>query len=249
MANPLSGKREIFSYGLESTYGTPVARTVRLGNNAELEPSNENDFQEVSGAGDITADFETGNKIVRNTFRFVPQNWEFFGKFCIGNSVSAGSAPTTHTFSRASDGTIPSFTLERAIQSTTDIVRIYEGCQVNSWTLTWNSNVVSGGRDNFVQLECDVIAEDVKNGNTTTNLTAISLAGLQARNIILTLNSASKAKLLSGIMTGGNNLDDGRFAFYSATNSRNKGESFSQKATFRGQFVLRYEDDTEFDLW
>jgi hypothetical protein len=249
MTEWLSGKREIFAYGKESSYGTAVTPTVRLGNNVEFTPSNETDWQEnnFAGSGDITTTYEVSNNIIRGSLKFVPQNWEFL-TFVYGTTTNTGSSPTTHTFADLSDKSIPSFTLERAIQASTDSVRTYEGFQVNACNISWNVTVATGGRDNFVNVELDLVGEDVTHGTSTTSLTAISESGFQARHVLLTLNSVEVPHLISGSMSITNALSDGRFAYYNSS-SANKGESQPQKRTFAGQFVMLYDDATEFNFW
>lgn len=166
----------------------------------------------------------------------------------MGTTTNTGTTPTTHTFSTNTDRSLFSFTLERAIQHTTDHVTTYEGMQVNSLTFRWAVQVGGGGRGNFITCEADVWGENVIESSTTTDLDAPATAGFQARNVILTLNSTAKAKCINGSFTINNNLSDGRYAYYSA-NTRFKGESQMQKRTFNGEFVLHYIDTTEFDFW
>ena len=244
------GKREFISFGKESTYGTSATRTYRFGRNAEVVPSLENDWQEVSGSGTDTETltYDIGNKIVRFTLRYVPQDWKFL-TFVFGTTTNTNKTGYyEHTFSTKSDWTIPSFTLERAIQKSTDFTTIYSGCQVNSFTLSWRVQTGTGGRGNYVQAEADILAQDIDDSTSTTNLSAPTTAGFMARNVILTIDGDTKARCISGSVTINNNLHDGRYAYYSSS-TRLKSESFMQRRTFTGEFVLHYTDKTEFDLW
>jgi len=168
--------------------------------------------------------------------------------FAIGTTTNTGSGPTTHTFSRNSDFSLHPFTMERAIQASTDRVRTYEGCQCNKLTFSWAAGNASGGRNNFLTCSMDILAENVTNGTSTTSLTAPSYAGYLARNVILTLNTTAKTHCIRGTLNINCHLSDGRYAYYSS-DSRFKGESQPQYQTFDGEFVLHYTDDTEFDFW
>ena len=245
----MSGKREIFGIGKESSYGGAVSPTIRLGINAEFTPNNENDWQETRGAGTDTLEqtYQIGNKTVGGTLKFVPNDWMML-VFAIGKTTNTGSAPTTHTFGNNTDFSLYSFTLERAIQATTDRVRTYEGCQCNRFTIEWAASASTGGMGNFITCSMDLMAENVTNGTSTTDLVAPTYAGWQARNVVLTLNTTAKANLIRGRIVIDNHLSDGRYAYYSA-NSRYKGESQPQYRTTTGEFVLHYTDDTEFDFF
>jgi len=244
------GKRELISIGKESTYGTSATRTYRFGRNAEVNPSNENDWQEVSGSGTDTETltYDIGNKIVKFTLRYVPQDWKFL-TYVFGTTTNTDNGSYyTHTFSINTDWTIPSFTLERGISKSTPFTQIFTGCQVNSFTMSWRVHTGTGGTENYVKVEADVWAKDVSKSTSITSLSAPTTSGFLASNVILTIDGTEKARCISGSITIENSLSDGRYAYYNS-NYRTKSESFMQRRTFSGEFVLHYEDGTEFDLW
>ena len=247
----LSGKREIISIGKESTYGTAVNPTIILGNNATWTPNNENSWLDNRGAGtgSTTQTYEISNKIVRGTLKFVPQDWMML-VFAIGQTTNTGSAPTVHTFSRKTGYTIPSFTLERKINATTDSVRTYDGCQCNRFTLEWNAGGSgAGGTGQYVFASMDVFARDITPGTTGAGSpTNPNLAGFQARNVTLTLNSSAKTHCIRGNIVIDTHLNDGRFSYYSSSSAL-KGESQMQLTTYSGEFTLHYTDNTEIDFW
>lgn len=248
MVEHLLGKREITSFGKESAFGTAVARTDILGINTRFEPTkNDNNYQEVQGAASDTVNiisYELGPRDLGGNLIFTPQNWKML-TFLLGSQNTTGSDPYTHTFSN--DATTPSLTLERAIQHTTDRVRIYEGVKVNSMTLNFDSASAGSGTGGYVRITSDIVAEDINNGTSTTSIAAPSTIGFQFRHAKLTLNSTEITDLVSGNIIVNNNNDDGRVA--NATVDRNITEPNPQVRRFNGRFSIRPTDDTFFDFW
>ncbi len=249
MVEYIRGSRELISYGAESGYGNPVAPTQLLGVNAVVSPTNENDWQEIpgSGADNINVPAEIGIKLIKGNLTFTPQDWKFWQFITGAVSEGGGGGPSyTHTYTPANS--INSFTLERAIQHTTDRVRTYEGCKVERATLSWNIQGGAGGRGQLLNLSVDFIAQDVINATSTTSLNAPSTAGFQARHVLLTLNSSAVAQVVSGTISCINNLHDSRYANYSSV-ARLVSEMQPQTRRWEGEFVLHYDDDTYFDFW
>lgn len=248
MPEYLLGKREIISFEKEATYGTAITPTDILGRNSRWEPNkNDNNFQEVLGAATDTIgviSYELGPLTVGGNLIYTPQNWKML-TFLLGSQVTTGADPFTHTFSN--DATIPSFTLERAIQHTTDRVRTYEGCKINSMTLNFDSSGAGPGTGGYITITLDVVSEDVNNGTVTTSLSAPTTIGFQFRMAKLTLNTTEQKNLVSGNVIVTNTLDDGRVA--NSTLDRVIQEPNPQVRRFTGRFSIRPTDDTFFDFW
>lgn len=241
----LQGNREMSSVGVESTYGTPVAPTYLLGVNATFDPNkNAQKWEEILGAGtdDINVRREISYKDVGGTLKFTPQDWAML-YYVFGLVATTGSDPYTHTFTNQNE--VPSFTFERAIQHTTDRVRTYDGCQVNSLTLNFAAGGGAGG--GYIDFILEILARNINNGTSTTSLSAPTTAGFQFRNVLLTLNSTEVVEVLSGTINVNNNLSDGRYSNY--TNNELKGESVPQTRKVSGNFVVQAKDDTFFDFW
>jgi len=245
MVEFLLGKRELISVGKETTYGTGVSPTYLFGRNAKFDPNkNAQKWEEIlgSGADNINVKREIGYQNIGGTLTFTPQDWAML-YFVFGSVNTTGSGPYTHTFTNSN--TVPSFTLERAIQATTDRVRTYTGCQVDSATLNFATGGGAGG--GYIDLSLEILAQDVSNGTATTSLSAPTTQGFQFRHAKLTLNSTEIVELISGSLNINNNLSDGRYANY--TLNEKKGESVPQIRRVTGNFVINLKDDTYFDLW
>ena len=240
----LIGKKEQISISdSEATFGATKAPTLVLARDARWEPSNDNDLVDVRGAGSesINIDIrELGKQVLGGTLTFAPQNWKILKHVCAYTVSDTGSAPSTHTFTNT-DG-IKSFNLERAIQATTDRVRTYKGCQINSFTLSWDS-----GAGGFCNCSAEILASTVANATSTTSLVAPLTKGFQPRSVTLTLDGGEVVECTSGNITIENNLNEARYANYAL--NRAKGESQPQTRKFSGQFVINLKDDTYFDAW
>lgn len=246
----LIGRREQISIGEETDYGTAVSPVFVLGRDATFGPRDAQNWVEIRSAGSDSINVderELGPKTAGGTLSFAPQDWRWL-KFvlCDGSSDVSDSDQTTyyqHTFTNAVD--IASFTLERAMQHTTDHVLTYEGCQANSASISFDSGAGAGGA--LIKVTMDVIAEDVNPGTSVTSLSTPTTAAFQFRNVKLTLNNSEITELKGGTITIENNLNDARYANY--TLNRFKGESAPQLRRFSGTFRINIKDDTYFDLW
>lgn len=246
MVEFLLGKREFIAMGEESTYGTSATRDYRFGRNAKWEPKNNNNFQEIlqAGADNLNVSRELGPLSVGGTLRFAPQDWRLL-YYALGSVNTTGTDPYTHTFTNSA--TLPSFTLERAIQHTTDRVRTYAGCKINTFTLNWTAGASAGGSSGLAEAVAEVIAQSVTNGTSTTSITAPTDLAFQFRHAKLTLNSTEITETLNGTITVENNLHDARYA--NSTVDRTIGEPEPQIRRFTGNFVINIKDDTYFDFW
>lgn len=249
MVELLLGKKEAISYSdAEGTYGTAATRVEKFGRNATFDPNrNTQNVTRVLGAGTEDLDVpvrEFGQELWGGTLNFIPQNWKFL-KFVLlkqsSDVTDTGSDPYTHTFTNTEENLL-SFTLERSLQASSDKVRVYEGCQVNSFSLAWDSTDPQG----FLSASAEIFAEDCNNGASTTSLSAPSTEGYKPRYTQLTLEGSSVAYLRTGNFTINNSLTDGLYADYSV--ARLKKESVPVLRTYNLQATAHFEDDTFFDM-
>jgi len=241
MVEFMLGKREVILYGEESTWGTAATRTLHLGLNTKWTPTDEVEWLEVQGAGTDTLNLvhSSGRKLVGGTLTFNPYDWAWL-VYAIGSTTNTGTGPTVHTFT--AQKTLPSFTMERTINATTDRVRTYEGCKVKTCNIKW-------GKDGFVETTMEIIAKDVPNGTSATSVNPrSSRTPFQSRQVIFTLNNVAKAYCVGGNINIDCRLTDGKYAYY-GTDSTLISEPESQQRRYSGEFMLHYLNDTEFDLW
>ena len=244
------GKRELISFSdVEGTYGTAATRRILLGRDARIVPKNASNWIEVKGAGTDSVtidDREVSFKQVGCTLEFVPQDWRFLkfvltdgGVGCVTDTVSGSDY--VHTFTNSK--TIDSFSLERGIKHTSEVARLYTGCQVNSFNLSFDAS--AGG---FVKCSADLMARDVDNTGSITSLTRVSTSGFKARQATITIDGGVETKVLSGNFVINNGLDPGRFANY-ANDDTLKSESAVTTRRVSGSFTINLKDETYFDLW
>jgi hypothetical protein len=133
--------------------------------------------------------------------------------------------------------------LERGIKHTSEVARLYTGCQVNSFNLSFDAS--AGG---FVKCSADLMARDVDNTGSITSLTRVSTSGFKARQATITIDGGVETKVLSGNFVINNGLDPGRFANY-ANDDTLKSESAVTTRRVSGSFTINLKDETYFDLW
>ena len=244
------GRRELISFSdTEGTYGTAGNRLILLGRDAKINPKNVSNWIDVKGAGTDSIDIderEVGVKGVGCDLEFVPQDWRFL-KFVLTDGETTSVTDTVsgdffvHTFTNCK--TVGSFSLERGISHTTEAVRLYTGCQVNNFSLSFDA-----GAGGFVSCSADILARDVDNSGSITSLTRVSTPGFKARQATVTLDGDVEIKCLSGNFVINNGLDAGRFANY-ANDDTLKSESGVTTRRVSGSFTINLKDETYFDLW
>ena len=252
MVEFLLGKKERIMFSdEEATYGTAATRVKALGRNATFDPNKNNqNIQQIKGAGTNDLDVpvrEFGKETWGGVLTYTPQDWQFL-KFVLLSASSGvtdtdiGSGNYSHTFTNT-ETDLCSFSLERAQQATTSRVRTYEGCQVNSYALAWDST----GVGNFITATADIFAEDCANSTSVTSVTPPTTEGFKPRHVQLTLESGIVVYLQSGTFTINNSLTDGLYANYDL--ARLKGESAPVLRTYNLSAVAQITDDTFFDMY
>lgn len=243
------GKRELISFSdNEAEYGTAADRKIRFGNNAKVMPKNASNWIENKGAGTDSINIderEIGVKGVGLSLEFVPQDWRFL-KFVLcedGDDVTDTVAGDyfTHTFTNSK--TIGSFSLERGISHTTEAARLYVGCQVNNFNLSFDA-----GAGGFVKCSADLIARDVSTSGSITSLSRVDTPGFKARQAAVTIDGSSETKCLSGNFVIANSLDAGRYANYDNDDTL-KSESAITTQRVTGSFTVNLTNEDYFTLW
>lgn len=244
-------KEETVAYG---TWAAPAAAQDMLGREARWNPSkNSKNWQEIRGAGTDTIIIdvrETGPETFGGTLNFAPQYWNFLKYvLCDGSSDCADAAAgsnRSHTLTNAVD--IASFSMERAKHMTgaSDIVARYEGCQVETCSITWDAGGGAGGA--LVDVSLDITAEDMNFGTTAVSVVVPTVAAYQYTSVDVTLNNAAVVEVVGGTINIENNLNPARWCDYS-TIAALKGESAPQIRRFNGSFRIVPKDNTWEALW
>ncbi len=246
----LQGKKEQVSFSdAEGTYGTAATLKEAFGRNATFDPNRNNqNWTRVLGAGTEDLDVpvrEQGQEMFGGVLSYIPQDWKFLSFVLLkqkSDVTDTGSSPTVHTFTNTEAGLL-SFSLERAIQASTDRVRTYEGCQVDSYSLAWDSTATG----NFLEASATILAEDANNSTSTTSLSPPSTEGFKPRFTTLTLEGSGVTYIRSGTFTINNNLTDGQYA--RQTLARLKEQSVPSLRTYNLSAVAQYTDDTFWDMF
>jgi len=248
----LSGKREIISYSdSEDVYGTAQTLKEVFAREARWTPNNSKNWKDVKAAGtdslEVTVQ-ELPYETWSGTLTYVPQDWKLL-KFLITDGAAdavtdTGGPAYTHTFQN--DKTLGSFTLERAIQHTTNHVTTYEGCQINRWTLNWDAT----GGEGFCTASAEIMAENCAESSSTTDLSGVIpvTEGFKPRMVTATWSDTGAiTEVLRGSLSIENNLTDGRYCSYSATTAYGKKTSQPTIRRFVGEMTVLTEDKTFWD--
>ena len=252
MVEYISGKREVISWVSEAgTYGTcPATGMIPLRNGARLSlTGSKQEFEPIQSVGvdDIGVDYEAGVQDIQLNLRYVPQDWRLFvmayGKADNVNDTTHYS----HSFNYKTAKDLESFSVQRVKNASTDIVDTFRGCKINGFNISWNT--AGGGTGKFVECSADILAKDwVESVSESTAETSPNvLAGLQSRQVVVTIDGTAYTACLSGNISFNNKLSDGWYADASATNTR--GETEPQERGITGTLVLNYTNDDIFDLW
>lgn len=130
-------------YGTESTYGTPVSRTTSLGVVTSIQPNINNNNMLIRGLGQgrDVSDVLPGTLDITLNISTQVFDFEIF-KSAIGPLTGAGTSGNKYTLTEAdrvgtstSTNIVP-LTIEVQSNESTDDVDVYEGCVMESFSLT-----------------------------------------------------------------------------------------------------------------
>jgi len=251
MVELILGKKEKISYSdTETSYGGSETLVEAFGRNASFDPNvDTQNWTALKTAGTNDLDVparEKGQEQWGGVLSYVPQNWQFLKFVLCGADTEVTDTDSgtyyTHTFTNTEDNLL-SFNLERAKQASTSSVVTYVGCQVNQYSLAWDSSDVGS----FITATANIMAQDASEGSSVTGTTPPSTEGFKPRHVQLTLEDTAVAYLRSGTFTINNTLTDGFYSEYSV--DRKKKESVPQLRTYNLSAVAQYEDDTFFHMF
>ncbi|MBU2249074.1 MAG: hypothetical protein KKD77_20170, partial [Gammaproteobacteria bacterium] len=217
MVEVLLGKREVTSFAEEGTYGSFTNPTVII-KNARVEPQSSEDWQEIlqAGSGVIYPTAQVGNKIRAFRLTYNPQDWRMLSFILGGSSLTDANPIYTHSYTGYDTDPV-SFSLQRDIYASTHSVRKWNGCKVNTATLSWN--IAGGGMTGrFVELALDCVAQDVSIATSASGSPSAASTDLfEAKHVQLTLNTSAVNELLSGTVVWENKLHDSMYADYASS--------------------------------
>jgi len=244
MSEKILGKREIIKIKEEETFATVPSGDYMLLNNAKLTPNNIQEFEVIDGKGtdSMVSGKEAGVQDVKFSLEFTPRDWRML-VFAVGDSTNVDNTTYyTHTISRETDKSIPSFTLQRVFSlSGSNIVRTYQGCKVDMTTITWNTQ--GSGKTIKIVMECTA-SYMVTNVAEATGETQNTNCVFQSRQTKLTLDSNIFTDCYSGSLVIENKLNDGWY-----TNNDNRSETNPTKIVITGSAIGNYDSNDFFALW
>lgn len=245
------GFRERFIEAEEGTYGNAasLASANMPGYNLRVAPNFNQNFQEVlnSGADDRKIVKKVAGPLgLQYRLTYSPINWRRL-KYVFDIDSETGSDPYTHTLSVGR--TLKSYTAEWALRHDSNPIIIKTtGNVVNSTTIEFRK-ATSEGREGFVNIIQDCIAQDYTTPSLQAGDFSISGDPFQYRHMQWTLEGSEVVEVNNGsiVIEQGINLNDSRYA--NSTLDRTIGTPIAQLFRISGRFNVNLFDDTYTSLW
>lgn len=197
-------------YAAETTWGTPVTVSKKIGTIKSFTPRKSWDVYEVQGAGDgrEVQNYLKTRLNVGGTLAAELHEFEFL-KHAVGPLAGLGTTASPYTITEADHTGVASstdiipFTLEVGSESTADDVDKYEGCHINTFTLDFTLGAP-------VMLTADFVAENVVSSTSATTYTALTTKPLMSTAMTFkwgqTPSALSSTPLRNVTITYNNNL-------------------------------------------
>jgi hypothetical protein len=144
----------------------------------------------------------------------------------------------THTFTQNTDKSIPSFSVQRVKNMSSDLVDTYTGCKINVFTISWNT--AGGGKGKFISCSADCLSSgfSIVDTEKTTEVSPNTETLLQSRQVIFTFNNSAYAECFGGSIVYNNNLNDSWYG------GENRSESNPTFVKVSGQLTVHQKDNT-----
>lgn len=235
-----SGFDAFLQIGKESTYGVkPASVNQWVGIVQSFSPEEENNLQKEYGLGSRNyIQAKIGSKSFGGKFEFLVQNFKMF-EYALGSvsygSTADGNGMYTHTISEAND--LPSFTVQAGVLGSTNFVRDFVGCKVDSLTLT-------AEKEEALTCEVEFVAKNAIDGTTGTPPVADTASYFSFYEGSVKLNGVQQDLVEQFELEINNNLE-GLYTLGSQTITRLQEGNREYKLSVD----LIFEDNSQYLLW
>jgi hypothetical protein len=246
----LLGKRERLSWVDETSYGIGGTMTGGeiVGLDATIEPGFNQNWEEILSAGADNRYVQgrvPGPLLLPFTLTFTPVNWKFL-KYAGYSVANGGGPPYAHTFTISNS--VQSFKLEWAMRHTTPIVVTLTGCTVKKTTIKFQK-AAGEGKEGFVKVVLDCVAQNYSFGSSVTTLSSITAAPFQWRHTKWTVNTAEVVEINNGTVVIDQSIDEADCRYCNSTLDRTIGEPIPKTHRITGVFNVNFKDNTFFAYW
>lgn len=234
-------KHATYLIGQESTFGTAVSADKDVGLVQTFSPTDKRALEDVYAAGSREIqEIVPGKSSIDWDLDINMQNGRLL-EYVFGTVAHAlTSSDTKHTFSVAV--TLPSFTTEYSFNSSSDEVFIYDGCKINSSTISLDTNGI-------LKMKATGIAQGSSSATASASAAVIStLKVLHYKHASLKTGTAasetSVGKLATFNLSIENNLEQVDAAGTFVTQ-----EAIASNFKMAFDFTMMFENQTEYDIF
>ena len=234
-------KQNTFLIGKESVFGTPVATTKDVGLIQSVGPSDKRAYTKVRAAGGREIqELVAGKSEPSFDFEFFIQNGRML-ELLFGTKDSSTETTTDwkHIFSIGT--TIPSFTAEYSYNASTDAVFKYDGCKINSATIS----IDQGG---ILKFAGSAIAQSVTSSTSASAAVISTLSVLAYKHLTLATGTPDSESSVGKLQSFSVTYDEGNTAV-DAAGSIEVQETVSGDSEFTFEFAMMFEDLTEYNIF
>lgn len=245
------GRTENVVWKAEATYGTLVTDfedAESMGYDVKITPNFTHNFAEIDNNGGSDAEIVSLHKnttMFPFTLEFIPTNFKMLKYSTHSGSVTndAISGGFDHTFTSAL--AIESFSMKWIRPQDTDQILDFLGVTVKSYKLQFAKG--TGGKDAFVKVTMECIAQDVVTGSALSATIKETGEPYTFDTVRLTLDGTVYDEVNSGEINLDNGITDEDTLYASVDLNGKIGEPVCTKKTYDFTFNLNQKDKTLYD--
>ena len=236
-----SSKQNTFLIGKESTFGTGVTRDKDVGLIQSVNPTDKRAYTKVRSAGNREVqELVAGKSEPGLDFEFFIQNGRMLELlFGTKDSSTETTGDWKHIFSIGT--TVPSFTAEYSFNASTDAVFVYDGCKLNSGTIS----IDQGG---ILKMNGSAVAQSVTTSTTAGAAVISSLPVLAYKHLTLATGTIDSESSVGKLQSFSYTFDEGNTPVDSSGTFEVQ-EIVEGDADHTFEFTMMFEDLTEYNIF
>lgn len=237
----LHSKQNTFLIGKESTFGTGVTTDKDVGLIQSVTPTDKRTYEKVYAAGSREVQELVAGKFEPTfDFDFFIQNGRMLEMlFGTKDSSTETTGDWKHIFSIGS--TIPSFTSEYSYNATTDAVFKYDGCKLNSGTISIEQNGI-------LKLAGSAVAQSVTTSTSASAAVISALKVLAYKHLTLATGTIDSEASVGKLQSFSYTFDEGNSPV-DAAGTFEVQETISGNVEHSFEFTMMFEDLTEYNIF
>ncbi len=234
-------KQNTFLIGKEGSFGSPATTDKDVGLVQSVSPSDKRAYSKVRAAGSREIqELVAGKSEPTFDYEVFLQNGRML-ELLFGTKDSSVETTTDwkHIFSIGT--TIPSFTTEYSYNASTDAVFKYDGCKLNSGTIS----IDQGG---ILKLAGSAVAQSVTSSTSAGAAVISTLSVLAYKHLTLATGTIDSETSVGKLQSFSVNYDNGNTPVDSAGTFEVQ-ETVSGDSEFTFEFAMMFENLTEYNIF